>query len=605
MDSLHTLYSTLQSKLNVIQSFPKKIKLQQLERFLTFVRCFSVKGVQGIAGLLYYRPDMEISNKPLKTPPKKSSKSKLSTSIQPTLQDIPIVFKLNSDINLCIEHERDVLLSLNTIRNWCPHFVGCLGYISIPIANDFIDSEKQQDSDDDDNSFERRTGEVEKEEKIQPGTLRLWDNQEDVSQGSIVFLEYIGSDDASTTYSMHHMCRYGSMQQSLAQMIMTLCALETAQQELQFVHYDMHLDNILMKECDPNLVFVYRYPNPEDMVIVPTLGHYPVLIDMGSSFCQSLVGHSVKTSISFYSSGLQPTVFDPLNDVHHFLFRCIDRLEMFNDRWRDIGTKLMHIFRHLPLWRYKGWKKLPSNLVKRLVKTIYELVPEMAQNEFWTEYTYEIMDLLVISTTIHWRQDDGYRTNQEALHREMESAINLFNKQLIRLDEFKEFESDDDILMTIRLLAELSRHVYVNEQGILELSKEEELKAKEHLGISVGKMPPRFQIADMVKVIYRLGRVFGHLLSIYLHDNMEFIHNAYKQIKMKRPIDAIHLLQQMVPFRYRFTPQTTLRIFDHVQKRTFDISMHDLGLSHISKSELTRSFKSQLKHQIHQYAESH
>jgi hypothetical protein len=602
MDTLHTLYSSIEPKLKFLQSLPKKNKLQQLEKLIPFERCFSVKGVQGITGILRYRSDVQPTDKVSKTKSKKTLNHK--TEEKTITEGLPIVFKISSDINLCVEHERDVLQALNSIRDWCPHFVGYLGYITVPIANDFIYSEKQHEEEEE-NIFERRCISDEEEYKIEPGTLRLWENSEDFTNRSMILMEYIGLPDCSLSYSLHHMGRYGSMQQNLAQMIMVLCALETAQQELQFVHYDTHLDNILLKSCNEDLVFVYKYANSNDFVIVPTLGHYPIMIDMGSSFCKNLIGDSVKTSISFYSSGLQPTVFDQLNDVHHFLFRCIDRLEMFNDRWRDIGTKLMHIFRHLPLWRYKGWKKLPSNLLKRLLKTICNVYPDIIQNEFWHEYTYEIMDLLVISTTIHWKQDDGYSANQDSLKCELEIAIRKLDHQLRMLDAFDGFDSDNDILLVIRELAELSRHVRVGENRELILPKDQEEKVRQAIGLSVGKLPSQFSLKEMVLTIYQLGRIFSHLLALYLRDNMELIHQAYCQIKLKRPLDAVRLLQQMVPFRYRINSNTIFRVFDSEKKRTLDIPISELQVPELVKSELTRSLKEKLHTQITNYCLNH
>ncbi len=199
MDSLHSLASSIQSKLLFLQTLPKKTKLQQLERLLSFVRCFAVKGVQGIAGLLSYKSDIQPSDKPSKAKPKKKSTN--ATSFQDTDTDLPVVFKVGCEVNLCIEHERDVLLALNSIRDWCPHFVGCLGYLNVPIAQDFIESEKQQDSDDEEDLFERRCSEKEEEPKILPGTLRLWDNSEEVVNGSMILLEYIGDKTCNQTYA--------------------------------------------------------------------------------------------------------------------------------------------------------------------------------------------------------------------------------------------------------------------------------------------------------------------------------------------------------------------------------------------------------------------
>lgn len=583
---LQLLSQQVSDHLRSLSSLNRKSKLQSLKEHFPFIRCFPVKGVQGIAGILEfsYSPPTQAGSKTTKG--KKGDKKASSAEVI----KVPIVFKVNVDVNLSIEHERDVLMSLNQLRKWCPHFVGCLGSLSMPISSRFIESERQPSSDDEsDEEFERRSSSPssDSEEEIptyEPGTLSLWDKTNTTTPSSLLFLEYIGNTNSLDTYSMHHLCRYGSMQQCLAQMVMTLSGLEIAQQELKFVHYDMHLDNILLQECDENLVCVYLFSNPNDAVIVPTLGHYPVMIDMGSSFCQSLVGTSVKTSISFYSSGLQPTVYDPLNDVHHFLFRCIDRLELFNEKWRDVGTKFMHIFRHLPLWRFKGWKQLPSDLVKRLVKTIYEVYPDMAENDFWNDYTYEIMDNLVISTSIHWKQDDGFES-LEIVRQQLETAMRTFSKHLQVLDDYDDFEADDDILIIIREVANLSRKL--NKTNNFILPREDEKKFRQHLLTLIESVPPKLNLMEFTHCVYRIGRIFSHLLAIYLKDNLDVIHNAYDKISLKRPYDAIKVLQKLVPFRYRICPETVFRVFDQTRRTTIDIPVSELVTTIPKNTQLT------------------
>lgn len=574
----------IKDKLQDLQHFSNKKKLQLLEYTLPFNKCFSIKGVQGIAGILQFNP-----NKPsLSKDELNKKKKKNHYNSYPSNEDsIPIVFKVSNKIDSSIEHEKDVLISLDEIKDWCPHFVSYLGYINVPISSNFIEVEKQEISDDEDSSnIENRSyfGNLsieEEENKIQPGILSIWNYDEDSSPANMLLLNYIGE------HSIHHMCRYGSMQQCLAQMVMTLAGLETAQQSIEFVHYDMHLDNILLKKCDEDLVFVYLYPDEKDNVIIPTLGHYPVIIDMGNSYCKNLIGSSVKTSISFYKSGLQPTVYDKLNDVHHFLLRCIDRLERFNPKWRDIGTKLMHHFRHLPIWRYKGWKKLPCDLVKNIIKLIYKVSPEMIDHEFWNEYTHEIMDILVMATSIHWKQDPNL-LNPEILNKELAKNMQIFGYQLHLLDIHEDFNSDDNILFIIKELTNLSRITNTR------ITKKEEIAFKNYITPIVGKLPSQFNIIDFTYSIHCLGKIFSHLLAYYLTDNLEVIENAYKSIKMKRPYDAILFLQKMVPCRYRVNDSTVFRVFDHVNKKTIDIPATELLDSTSIHQELTTKYKSLL-----------
>ena len=173
------------------------------------------------------------------------------------------------------------------------------------------------------------------------------------------------------------------------------------------------------------------------------------------------------------------------------------------------------------------------------------------------------------------------------------------------LNDFDDFESDDDILLLIRELSELSRHVRVGENHELILPKDQEEKVRQAIGLSVGKLPNRFPFKEMVLTIYQLGRVFSHLLALYLRDNMEFIDQAYNKIKMKRPLDAVRLLQQMVPFRYRVNPNTVFRVFDSEKRRTLDIPVSELQIPGIIKSELTRSLRTQIQRQLTNYCLNH
>ena len=86
---------------------------------------------------------------------------------------------------------------------------------------------------------------------------------------------------------------------------------------------------------------------------------------------------------------------------------------------------------------------------------------------------------------------------------------------------------------------------------------------------------------------------------------MDFIDQAYRQIKMKSPLDAVRLLEQMVPFRYRVNSNTVFRVFDSTKRRTLDIPVSELQLQGLVKSELTRSLKQKIQAQITNYCLNH
>ena len=49
--------------------------------------------------------------------------------------------------------------------------------------------------------------------------------------------------------------------------------------------------------------------------VVPTFGFFPVIIDMGLSYCSSLEGQPTTSPIEHFDKGLQTSVFDKFNEL--------------------------------------------------------------------------------------------------------------------------------------------------------------------------------------------------------------------------------------------------------------------------------------------------
>jgi hypothetical protein len=71
-------------------------------------------------------------------------------------------------------------------------------------------------------------------------------------------------------------------------MLLLLLSLQTAQDELDFTHYDLHLENILVMKLTGNQHFVYTY---KDKQFHLHLDFFPVIIDMGR--CHVKIGKTL------------------------------------------------------------------------------------------------------------------------------------------------------------------------------------------------------------------------------------------------------------------------------------------------------------------------
>jgi hypothetical protein len=136
-------------------------------------------------------------------------------------ESIVYVFKISQYINYLAEHELSVMLSLNKISGFCPHFCKVFGGIVCQ-----IDPSKRREG----NPFELAKHMVEKD-------VLLMEHLKD----SYKLYNYI------TSKSISENVLFSAVKQ-------TLLAVSIAQKKSKFTHYDLHSNNIMMKKCDKNLV---------------------------------------------------------------------------------------------------------------------------------------------------------------------------------------------------------------------------------------------------------------------------------------------------------------------------------------------------------------
>ena len=86
---------------------------------------------------------------------------------------------------------------------------------------------------------------------------------------------------------------------------------------------------------------------------------------------------------------------------------------------------------------------------------------------------------------------------------------------------------------------------------------------------------------------------------------MDLIHHSYDKIKLKRPYDAIDVLQKLIPFRYRLNKDTVFRVFDQTRRSTIDIPIHQLVENVNPNTQLTPRVKVEYLRMIREWCKSH
>jgi hypothetical protein len=516
-------------KNHIQQTFSSLSKKNKKQRFkflrdrLPFLKTFENKGINGIAGLC----NATIENG----------------------SNVPIVYKISVNIDESISHEFDVALSLNSMRTFCPHFSYVYDNVSLPISRNYIDMERIDNLESD----EEECWEDDDER------LSIWDEDSDTIQTKLLFYEFVS--DVGLYYLYKYSCKEKDIKIPLSQMLMVLAGLEMAQTHTQFTHYDLHIDNILIRPCEDNSFFFYRFATGETCFI-PTFGFFPVCIDFGNSYSESLDGKKVRTSIANYHNGVQPITKDKINDIHHFILSSICYLESKNEYWRQIATKCFITFGHLPVWRYKGWKKLPYSVLDKAVEGIELACKSITNYSLWNEYTLQILELLTMITDCPWADHKDY--SQESREKDL-------NNLECCIAEFQQIDDDPDLVHSRDSLVCLKIMIDMINSG----KNENEVGNWKSAVHSFYKVPKTFKVKECFEWIRSLKQPLEHLFYEYFIINCQVRDNIYEKIDVKCPYHMIQQLQKWTSLKVESTPNSKVYIWDACKQQRKIVTIGD------------------------------
>jgi hypothetical protein len=326
-----------------------------------------------------------------------------------------------------------------------------------------------------------------------------------------------------------------------------MMALEIAQTFFRFTHYDLHLGNVLLQQCDPNSVFVYRLKGKD--FCVPTFGFYPVLIDMGISHSSGTENNPMYSSTDNYDHGFQTTIFDRLADIHHFLLSLFYYIEEENDTYTYLSGKIQKIFRHLPVMRKSGWKRLPHNVSKTIISNIKNDCPTYKSFPIFTELGANFLEQLngLIILPISYSEPSCFSPVFETFCTEIHKMFVL------------EDLTEEQVLFCTKELVEsinMFRGQDINQKSVF-ISFREELR---HRYATIGGYIDMENID--FKTLFTSAIELGRVLSANYHKiislNVDVISKSYEQTSISSPLDMFVYLQSVSPLSFQITSSTTV-----------------------------------------------
>lgn len=555
--SFKSLCSRVASSLDTVKNLPTTKKLEKLNTIFPWKETFSSKGFNGLAGKLEFKTNSSCT---------------------------PLVYKIGLNPDYVIQNECEILEALNSLRDFCPNFMGLLGWTEVAVSQSYIATERADgDSDEED----------ERDKWIEENgfdKLPLWFQDEQGFFTRVLFLEYVSN------MTLYHVMKYGSLQKILSQQLQVLSALQIAQQELSFTHYDMHSENVLVRQCDPNLVFVYLFDD-EKFCVAPTHGLYSVIIDVGNGHLGKTENPQEMSQIFGHASGHTPVRFDPIVDIHHLMIPCA--LDVFMKRAEDIPryrhvlNKVIMSFRHLPISASSGWRKLPVHLLKEIVVMLTETVPACASSSFWEESASEICGSLVSLTTRGWKTDANFQTAKPTLDAAFQNILDYLDA--LWLDHHMETE---EVLFVIRAF---TKHVYGFSKP--KPNKDDFAKITKAVGETLKKqdisLPSGMNNSGFINSLIILCPLWTSLLATIDSANITSAQEYAKKAEVKSPYEMIKLLERWTGAeKLRLNVHSVFKVFDVKNKRTVTISAKSLKLP-TSRKPLER--KQQLVREIRNF----
>lgn len=508
--------SHYQKEYNDLVLYFEKNKNRPMREWLQFDSTFGKAGKQGLVGLL------QCNNK----------------------NGNKCVFKISQYINYLVHHEAVVMKGLKDIAPFCIHFSKFIGTFTCN-----IDPNARKSG----NPFEITT---------------TYPIEKDVLIG-----EYIDKSTKMYNYiraadRIHEDVLYASVKQ-------VLMAITIAQTHKQFSHYDLHSNNIMMKKCNKDLVFLYVM-DEDNQYCVPSHGSYPVIIDYGFSYISDMQDGPLWPSLAHTDVGFMSDRFDWVADPKLFLVTVSSEMteKRSTRKARRLRRIVKNIFAPLTIDWDCGWddvsEKGASDYVLDLLKKDNDC------SKLFEEFDHYCIDLL--QTLI-------------VLPLEPQNTDDIHGNYTVFLKEWIKIESEITspfyklyILKSIVDAARLVRAAYCCKKTRAEAVRTFQTLMYENLNkISKFCNPKKINYERMLCSLLVLAKNIEGVLYTAMVKRASNKEQEYRKLPLQSPEHMYAALEANIPDEYEFNENTTVFIMNTVEKNTTLISLPPQELATINK----------------------
>ena len=550
---VHTIKEIMNKYNNLLEHFDQN-KDNKWSNWLSFDKYFNNQGKQGAVGLFKKKQVYKIGDIVIYV--KKRLKAKIvnidnetdsyhiqiegDKAIIDTLEsnikhidvnekdeNLRYVFKLSQYTNHLPYHEMTIMQGLKNICTYCPHFCKGFGVLKVPVEPRFRKTK---------NPFD---------------IVSKYPIEKD-----ILICEYIDSSSKFYNYIKSKNIHEDVLYSIVKQVLMGICI---AQKEKEFTHYDLHSNNVMIKKCNKDLVFLYKLDN-ENKFCVPTLGYYSVIIDYGFSYISDMNDGPLYTSLCHTDVGFISDRFDWVADPKLFLVTVSDEIK--EKRRTKKSKKLRRIVKNIftPLridWE-SGWDDVEKKGAVDYVANILQNHNDISK--LFDDYDYYCLDLLQSLIILPLEKQ-----NYSNIHKSYKTFLNEWIK--IEREITNEFYN----IYILKELVDIARHVrpyYIKPETrnqsitIFRNSIYESLNK-----ISKFCRPKDIHFEKLLCSMYVLAKNIEGILYEVISTRMEDKQKEYDKMLLQSTEQIFAVVNVNIKDDYIYNKNTTVLIIDNVNKK--------------------------------------
>lgn len=542
----------------------EKNKDKKWSDWLIFDGCLKSQGKQGIIGffkrkasyqkgdkILYKKHnvqaviiDIDINSKSyiIRIENDKRIISTLEHYIEP-ISKSKYIFKISQYTNHLAYHELISMQGLKKLSTYCPHFCKGFGVIKTEIEPHFRKNS---------NPFDIKSKyPIEKE-------LLLCE----YIDKSHKFYNYIKSEN------IHENVLYSLVKQ-------VLLAITLAQKEKQFTHYDLHSNNVMIKKCNKDLVFLYKLDD-DNQFCVPSLGYYSIIIDYGFSYISDMNDGPLFSSLCHTDVGFISDRFDWVADPKLFLVTVSDEIK--EKRGTKNAKKLRRIVKNIfaPLkieWD-SGWdcaeKKGAVDYVANLLESYNNV------SRLFEDYDYYCLDLLQSLIIIPLEKQD---------YTDIKKSYQTFLTEWIKIEN--EISSEFYNLYILKEIIDSARNVrpdYMRNEtreqavGIFRKTLYDSLNK-----VTKFCIPKNLHFEKLLCSLYVLAKNIEGILYEVISSRMVDKNKEYDRLLLKSTEQIYATINVNIPDEYVYNENTQVLIVDNVRKTNSIFQIPKEELDNINK----------------------